>query len=761
MENLTGAFLVNAGWATALALVAAIGSRVWRHRPALVHGLWLLVLLKLATPSLVQLPAWWAAKPPEALPVVQPPASTIPAPNVVRPSEAIPARSMSRPSVDSSTKAGRIESVVSVSSGRAWPWRSFAVGIWIVGVAWWCSSVVLQAIRFRRLLQSARPAPEELQTRIRLLAGRLELRRTPSTWMVPARIPPMLWALLGPAKLLIPDELWEQLDDEQRETILVHELAHLRRHDHWVRRLEAVVLGLYWWDPVAWWARRELEESEEQCCDAWVSWALPEAAEAYALALVATASYLAGPRPPWPAGATGVGRIPPLKRRLSMILQATSGASIARPRVGRWLFLGVLALPLLPALARGVPPESGAEAVPPSSTDRPVVEAPSSKPAEAKTPGDQNAAPKPAAKEGEAAPPSAVPPSGDPEVIVVSPVVREVPESMQFTGRVEAIQTAEIRPQVGGMITRVAFQSGRLVKKGDLLFEIDSTSYQAQVKIAEAELRRATSRKRVAEVRLKYSENLKKRNMISHEDFARHEGDREEAEAAVDLATATLELAQLHLDQTKVTAPIAGRIGRPLLSEGNITVANTTPLATIISEDPLDVVCMVPTSVYRKLLSLKGKRPSGPDDQFDLDVTIAANEGVEDSIPARAHFVDFKVDPSTGNLRLTAVVPNPNHALVPGMQAIVLIETSAPEKALFIPAGSYDEIGPSYTVLVVNEQNQIQPRAVLLDHQRGYPGEVAVSSGLTTKDRVVVSPRQTLSLGSTVRPKVQESTQPR
>ncbi|MHC5540341.1 M56 family metallopeptidase, partial [Singulisphaera rosea] len=279
---------MNAGWATALALVAAISRRFWRHRPALIHSLWLLVLLKLATPSLVQFPAWWILEPRETRPVSPPQAFSIPAPLVVRTSEAIETPPVSRPSVDSSTKTRQAESVAPISTGRTWPLRTYAVGLWFTGVAWWCSVVALQAVRFRRLLRSARPAPEELQARIRRLAERLELRRTPSTWMVPARIPPMLWALFGPAKLLIPDELWGQLDDAQRETILVHELAHLKRLDHWVRRLEAVVLGLYWWDPVAWWARRELEEVEEQCCDAWVSWALPEAAEAYALALVAT-----------------------------------------------------------------------------------------------------------------------------------------------------------------------------------------------------------------------------------------------------------------------------------------------------------------------------------------------------------------------------------------------------------------------------------------------------------------------------------------
>ncbi|MHC5540653.1 efflux RND transporter periplasmic adaptor subunit, partial [Singulisphaera rosea] len=378
-----------------------------------------------------------------------------------------------------------------------------------------------------------------------------------------------------------------------------------------------------------------------------------------------------------------------------------------------------------------------------------------------------DAASKPAAPGGEAASPEAAPPSGDPEVIVVSPVVREVAsETLEFNARVDAIQTAEIRPQVGGMVTRVAFQSGRVVKKGAILFEIDSASYQAQVKIAEAELRRAASRKRVTEASLKHSEVLRKRNMMSHEDFVRAEGDLEEAQAAIDVATATLELAKLHLEQTRVTAPITGRIGRPLLTEGNITVANMTALARIIAEDPLDVICTVPTSIYRKLLPLRAKGSSGSDEDFELNVAILApNVGVNEPIPARAHFMDFKADSSTDSLQLTAVVSNAKHALVPGMQAVVLIETGGPEKTLFIPAEACrartsPELIQSYgkfSVFIVNEQNRLEQRPVSIDLNRRTAGEVAVSAGLTVKDRVVVSRRRNLAQGASVRPKFQAS----
>ncbi len=160
------------------------------------------------------------------------------------------------------------------------------------------------------MIRSARPAPAELRERIGRVAERLGLRNIPVACLLPVRMSPMVWVpLAGPPHLVLPEELWGLLDATQQDAILAHELAHLKRRDHWVRRLEALACGLYWWDPVAWWARREVERAEERCCDALVLWALPTAAGAYAEALVMTAAYLSGLRRPLPLGASGVGRL--------------------------------------------------------------------------------------------------------------------------------------------------------------------------------------------------------------------------------------------------------------------------------------------------------------------------------------------------------------------------------------------------------------------------------------------------------------------
>ena len=191
--------------------------------------------------------------------------------------------------------------------GRAsvwsWSWQMTAVVVWLAGVAAWWSAVGLQVYRFRRLIRAARRATEALGTRTSRLAARLGLGQGPSVWLVPAPVPPMIWAVFGLPRLLLPEDLWNRLDERQQDTVLTHELAHLRRRDHWVRRLEAVVLGLYWWNPVAWWARRQVEQAEEQCCDSWVLWTLPGAAEAYSEASWPRRSFSparACPGPPGP-----------------------------------------------------------------------------------------------------------------------------------------------------------------------------------------------------------------------------------------------------------------------------------------------------------------------------------------------------------------------------------------------------------------------------------------------------------------------------
>jgi bla regulator protein blaR1 len=359
--------LGNAVAATLLAVVAAAVARLAR-RPALAHGLWLLVLLKLLTPPLWQVPVPWpegdgplpaAAEPPPTLPAdttaatATPAASDEPFALPERPAPATPLPS--RPAPRAAAGLGKVA----------------VCTVWLGGaLAWWAVAAV-RVRGFRRLLGCADPAAEAVQARARRLAGRVGLSRCPPVHLVRASVSPLLWALAGRAHLLFPAALWGRLTAEERDTLLLHELAHLRRRDHWVRRLEVVAVGLYWWLPVAWWARRALQEAEEQCCDAWVVAALPDDAPSYAAALVETVAFLSESRPAFPLGASGAGQGPLLKRRLTMILQ-DKPARLPRLGLRAVLAVGALLLPLLPAPGHGQqqPPQEAKPAPEKPAADR-------------------------------------------------------------------------------------------------------------------------------------------------------------------------------------------------------------------------------------------------------------------------------------------------------------------------------------------------------------------------------------------------------
>lgn len=349
--------LSNALMATALALPAALVGRFCR-RPALAHGLWLLVILKLLTPPLVRVPVLWLSPPAlrtpstAALATVRDSDSEVTGATDVRATfaEGSVAHEPSIVGLGLDTKAPLPpHSVNPVEDGlleRHWTWL---VGlVWAIGSVLWLVTISWRVHRFQCLLRGARRAPPDVQKRAHGLAHRLGLARCPGVWFVPGRVSPMVWAPAGPPRLLLPVGLWSQLSDAQRDTLLAHELAHLRRQDHWLRWLELAAVGLYWWHPVAWWAQRELQEAGEQCCDAWVVAVLPGAADAYAEALLQTVAYVSQVRAAVAVGANGAGRVQLLKRRLIMILNGTAPKALSP--AGRWamLVLGAVLLPLWP-----------------------------------------------------------------------------------------------------------------------------------------------------------------------------------------------------------------------------------------------------------------------------------------------------------------------------------------------------------------------------------------------------------------------------
>ncbi len=334
--------LGNAAAAGLLALGAALGEVVFRRRPAVRHALWLLVLLKLVTP-----PLWtWEVGGKEGIGVFgpEPGASMARATTRDDPVEletshlALPdpdldldldldldpdaAEEMAGSMVLAEVLAAQFEHF---SNAAAVEWGRWLILAWGLGTAVTFAVAGSRIRRFQRLLVLAEPADASTCAEVAGVAARLGMSRPPTVRMVTGPVSPMVWAVGCRPTLIVPEPLWKRLDTESMATLLAHELAHLKRRDHWVRGLELLVTGLYWWFPLVWLARWAVRAAEEECCDAWVVWSFPGAARTYAEALLETLDFLAGAVPPRAASvaASGLGPVSHLKRRMTMILRGS------------------------------------------------------------------------------------------------------------------------------------------------------------------------------------------------------------------------------------------------------------------------------------------------------------------------------------------------------------------------------------------------------------------------------------------------------
>lgn len=328
------------------------------------------------------------------------------------------------------------------------------------------------------------------------------------------------------------------------------------------------------------------------------------------------------------------------------------------------------------------------------------------------------------------------------------------PQSVELTtelpGRTAAFRTAEIRPQINGLILKRNFREGADVAAGDLLYQIDPATFQAALDNAKAALARAQANFPAISSRAERYKRLLSERAVSQQDYDDASAALKQAEADIQYWKASMATAQINLAYTRITAPISGRIGRSSVSEGAIVTAyQPVALATIQQLDPIYVDVNQSTA---ELLRLKRRLEEGRLDQngeSQNKVRLILEDGMVYPQEGTLKFRDVTVEPSTGSVTLRVLFPNPEGLLLPNMFVRARIREGVNPQAILIPqqAVSRDTKG-NPTVLVVDAESKVQQRMLTLD--RAIGDQWVVLAGLAPGDRVVTEGLQKVRPGSQV-----------
>lgn len=331
----------------------------------------------------------------------------------------------------------------------------------------------------------------------------------------------------------------------------------------------------------------------------------------------------------------------------------------------------------------------------------------------------------------------APPPFAATGVSVAAVVKRPVTEWDEFSGRIEAVESVELRPRVNGYLAGVHFREGGEVSKGQLLFTIDDREYRASADNARANLVRADARLDVARTALARTEKLTAAKAASVEELEQRSGDVKQAVADRDAAASQLRQAELSLSFTRIHAPIDGRIGRTEVRPGNLVSAGTTLLSVVVSVDPVYVAFEGNEHIYLRYqeLAREGLRPSSRDARNPVRVGLSSEEGFPHT--GEMVFLDNQLNPSTGTIRARALLPNSEHVLTPGLFARVQLIGATSKDALLINDKAVLTDQDRKYVYVVGPKNTAMRKDIVLGPS--IDGLRVVTRGLDQQDLVVVN----------------------
>lgn len=340
-----------------------------------------------------------------------------------------------------------------------------------------------------------------------------------------------------------------------------------------------------------------------------------------------------------------------------------------------------------------------------------------------------------------------------PQVNVATPVQKSVTEWDEYSGRIEAVDSIEIRPRVGGYLAAVHFEEGMTVAKGDRLFSIDDREYRAAVASARADLARAEARVALAETELARSRTLVEARAVSQGELESRQAERKQAEADVMAARARLQQAELTLGYADIRAPIAGRVGAALVKPGNLVAPDQTLLTTLVSLDPVYVAFEGDEHAYLRYQQMirAGDWNSPRESKVPVEVGLSSESG----FPHRGEivFIDNALNPATGTILARASLANPDGVFTPGLFARVRLLGATRDNALLVHEQALLTDQDRRYVYVIGEGNATERRDLQLGPM--VDGLRVVEQGLSASDQVVVNgTRKIFYPGQTVEPLV-------
>jgi membrane fusion protein, multidrug efflux system len=351
----------------------------------------------------------------------------------------------------------------------------------------------------------------------------------------------------------------------------------------------------------------------------------------------------------------------------------------------------------------------------------------------------------------QSAPNAAMPP---PEVAVVQAKAQSVPLTRELVGRLAATRVAQVRARVAGIILTRVYAEGTDVKAGEVLFRIDPAQLEATLHAQEAALARAEADAANAALTAKRYIELREKHTLSQQDLDTAMANERTTAAAVKQAQANVDTAKLNLSYATVTAPIGGRAGRALVTEGALVGQNeATQLTTIEQIDPIYVNFSQSVAELAELEKAEGDArrgvDSGPEAKAAARVEILLPDGTSYARPGTIDFSDLAVDPGTGAVSLRAVVPNPSKRLLPGMFVTLRLTTGQIDNAILLPQAALLRDGTGAYVLVVNAAGKVEQRRV--ETHGMTRADWILTGALADGDQVIVAGIQKVKPGGEAR----------